>query len=611
MTEHRFSGLGVCAGIAFGKVHLVDRRRVSVPRYHVPLDKVELELERFEAAIVKSEAQLVDLIERAHAADLKEVQMLLEAHAMVLRDEAMRDATRRRIADEFQNAEWALKEEVKQIRQMFDGLDSEYFKERRSDVDVVSERVMRNLVGAETEFLDNLSHDAIVVAYDLSPADTVALARYAAKGFVTETGGRTSHTAILAKAMNVPAVLGVHGIMECAGFGDEILLDGGAGEVILAPTGSVVVRYQKRRRRREKEQDALRADRHLPAQTTDGVRIALLGNIEVSDEIALVLEHGGEGVGLYRTEFLVIERHEMPSVGEHATEYAKVVRELGDRPLVVRTVDIGGDKFVRSASKRDSDPPKKSESNPALGLRAIRISLRDTVPFKAQLKGALLASAEGDVRILLPLITSVCEVRQAKVLLEESKAELRAAGRPFNETIPLGAMIETPAAAAIADLIAAEVDFFSIGTNDLIQYSLAVDRGNDDVSYLYRPSSPAVLRLVKMAVDAGHAAGIEVTVCGEMAGGPFEIPLLLGLGVRSLSMSASSIPLAKRLIRRVSAQECTALVDEVLGLPTADDVEAAVAATIKRWESRRPQSLLTPAIEQSSGSVPVVQVSSK
>lgn len=590
MKEHTYSGLGVCSGIAFGRVHLVDRRRVSVQRYHIDEQKVAHELERLEMAIEKSETQLADLRERASKSKLKEVEMLLEAHAMVLRDQALRDAARENIEREQINAEWALKKAVKKVRDIFDGLDEDYFRERRSDVDLVSDRVLRNLIGAETEFLDNLSDDAIVVAYDLSPADTVALARYAARGFVTETGGRTSHTAILAKAMNVPAVLGVHGIMEAAGSGDEIIVDGAAGKVILGPSATASMRFHTLERRRAKEEAALLADRHLPAETTDGEALALMGNIEVADEIAGVRAQGGDGIGLYRTEFLVIERHRMPSAAEHATEYTRVVREMGGGSVTIRTIDIGGDKFVRTSSRTPSEPPGPAVANPALGLRAIRYSLRDPDTFRAQLRGILQASAEGPVKCLIPFVTGVEEIVRAKEVLQEAREELDKAGKPYDKAMPVGVMIETPAAVWIADLLAAHVDFFSIGTNDLIQYALAVDRGNDDVAYLYRPSSPAILRMLKHVSDVASQHGVPVAVCGEMAADPFHVPLLVGLGIRDLSMTAYSIPLVKRLVRRVSAKECRALAVRALKLATSDEVEREVARTVHAWDAIRREA---------------------
>lgn len=585
MTPQRFRGLGVCAGIALGKVHVVDRRRVSVPHYHLPPERREKELERLEAAILASERQLLELKRRAQDSNLREVEMLLEAHAMVLRDEAFRTATRDRILNEGQNAEWALKKTVRKIKQIFDGLDQDYFRERRSDVDVVGDRLLRNLVGAEVELLDNLSVDAVVVAYDLSPADTVALARYAAKAFVTETGGRTSHTAILARALGVPCVLGVHGIMDAAGTGDEIVVDGSAGEVVLRPTKAMQSRFRGTEKRRQREEQALLADRHLTAETTDGVPIKLLGNIEVAKEAEAVIAHGGAGIGLYRTEFLIIERPNIYSARDHQEAYLQVVRVLEGRELTIRTVDIGGDKFVR----RSNPPPPfggltsdlPAQYSPDLGLRAIRLSLSEVPRFKEQLKGILAASAEGRVRILLPFVTAVEEVRKTRELIEEAKRELTAEGRPFDPALPLGIMIETPGAVWIADVLAKEVDFFSIGTNDLIQYALAIDRANEDVAYLYRPCHPAVLRMLRAIATAAAAHGTPVTVCGEMAGDPFHLPLLLGLGLRTLSMTATAIPLVKRLARRLAVTDCERLVAEAIDLSTAADVENAVARHLR------------------------------
>jgi phosphotransferase system enzyme I (PtsI) len=592
LSQQQFRGLGVCAGIAFGRVHVVDRRRVSVPRYHLDKEKREKELERLENAIVTSEKQFAELRRRARESSLREVDMLLDAHTLVLRDEAFRNATRDRIMNEGQNAEWALKDTVRKIKQIFDGLDQDYFRERRSDVDIVGDRLLRNLVGAEVDLLNNLSEDAIVVAYDLAPADTVALARYCTKAFVTETGGRTSHTAILARALNIPSVLGVHGIMDVAGSGDEIVVDGNAGEVVLRPTRAVQSRFRGAERRRQREEQALLADRELPAVTADGERVKLLGNIEVAAEIETVLTHGGEGIGLYRTEFLIIEQPNIYAASDHYEAYHQVVSKIEGREVTIRTVDIGGDKFVRrantalitqnGASNHDtstSDLP--APHNPALGLRAIRLSLNDVPRFKEQLKGILLASAEGNVRVLLPFVTGVEELRKAREILDDAKRDLRDQNRRFDQDIAVGVMIETPGAVWLADLLAKEADFLAIGTNDLIQYALAIDRANEDVAYLYQPCHPAVLRMIQAVCNAAKAQDTPVSVCGEMAGDPFHIPLMIGLGLRSLSMTATSIPLVKRLIRTLSALECKQLVDHALTLPTAADVQAEVVQWLK------------------------------
>ena len=589
MTTERFRGLGVCPGIAFGKVHIVDRRRVAVPHYHLAEDRRELELQRLEHAITASEQQFERLQSRSEAAGLDQVGVLLQAHAMILRDTELRDATRRRITDEGKNAEWALKETIKHLKRLFDRLDQDYFKERRSDIDFVGDRILRNLIGAETDLLDNLSADAIVVAYDLSPADTVNLARYQARAFVTEGGGPTSHTAILARAMNVPCVLNARGVMNVAGSGDEIIVDGQAGQVVLQPDDQVRGQFQRLLKRRQAEEQALLRDRDLPSETRDGVEIELLGNIEVSQEIATVMANGAEGIGLYRTEFLYLERPSLQGAMGHFDVYSEVVRGMQGRPVTIRTVDVGGDKFVRksdgsgAALAASAPTPVEDHANPALGLRAIRLSLKHPGPFREQLEGILRASAVGRVQCLLPMVTTLEELRTSKQVIQELQEELRQQGVAFDEELAIGVMIETPAAAVIADLLARECDFFAIGTNDLIQYALATDRGNRDVAYLYRPCHPAVLRILRGICETGEECGVPVSVCGEMAADPFHIPLLLGLGIRRLSMTASSIPIVKRMLRRLEVKACEALVADALQMATAGDVEEALTQRLRTW----------------------------
>lgn len=574
-----FAGLGVCGGIALGRVQIVDRRRVAVPRYRLKPGKLEAELERFEGAVRASEQQIVELRDRAARTSMREVEALLEAHATILRDQVLHDATRETIRAEQINAEWALSNVVRKIRELFDGLDESYFRERRSDVEVVGDRLLRNLVGADTELVKNLPPDAVVVAHDLSPGDTVALARYAVKGFVTEVGARTSHIAIFARSMGIPAVVGVHGIVERAGTGDRVVVDGGHGTVVLRPTPAEQSRFRAAERRRQKAEAALLVDRHLPSETRDGVAVELLGNIEVPEEIDAVLANGGVGIGLYRTEFLVIERRRFPTEEEHLKEYADLVGRMGGRPVTVRTIDVGSDKFVTEAEARG----RPRGENPALGLRAIRYSLRERDTFVAQLRAALIASGLGPLRLLFPLVTSLEELRAAKALVAEVRAELEAGGVPVAPHVELGVMIETPAAVVLADALARECDFFSVGTNDLIQYALAVDRRNDDVGYLYNPAAPSVVRLLDLVARAARRAGIGLHVCGEMAADPYCVPLLLGLGFRSLSMSPPAIPTVKRLVRRASIADCEALAARALEAVTAAEVDAAINATVESW----------------------------
>lgn len=575
-----FRGLGVSSGVAFGRVQLVDRRRLSVPRQRLQPMEIAPEVQRFERAIQTSEVQLRELRGKAAQSGLSDVATLLEAHALMLRDEHLAEATKERIKLDGVNAEWALRLSMRSLRDIFDGLDDDYFRERRTDVDLVGDRLMRNLVGEEVDPLRAFPEDAVVVAYALSPADTVTLYRSAVRGFVTESGGPTSHLAILARDMSIPAVVGVTGVVEQVGTGDEIVLDGDSGEVVLRPTPEVRSRFMLVERARQARDQELLGERGLPSETTDGELVTLLGNIEVPDEVPIVLERGGEGIGLYRTEFMVLEKQRMPDADEQRVEYERVLERLRGRPLTIRTIDLGGDKLARVTAQTGLGA---TVLNPALGLRALRLAARDPAGLAAQLEAVLLASAHGPLRLLLPFVTGVEEVRAVKRRLAELQDQLRAAGRPTAPRVPIGVMIETPAAVEVADLLAREVDFFSVGTNDLIQYTLAVDRSNEDVAHLYRPCHPAVIRVLDRVVAVAKQAGIGLTVCGEMAAQPLHTPLLIGLGVRSLSLNAPSIPRVKRVIRRVSAPDCAALAQRVLQFSTADEVEQALRVALETW----------------------------
>lgn len=570
MRTRTFRGVGVCPGIAFGRVHLVDRRRVTVPHYHVAHVEREREKERFERAVELSQAQLEGLEQRAGQSGLSQVEALLSAHGMILRDAALRDTTIKRIMDDGQNAEWAMQETVRQIKGLFERLEEDYFRERRSDVDIVSDRVLRNLVGEATDLLDHVSDDAIIVAYDLSPADTVALAKFAALAFVTEHGGRTSHTAILARALDVPCVLSTDGIMRYAGSGDAIIVDGERGEVVLRPTVETTASYEALARRRHEESEALLADRDKRAETKDGVHIALLGNVEVSPEIQPLLEKGAEGIGLYRTEFLRIEEPDLAGVEGHARAYRRVVEAMGGLEVTIRTLDEGGDKDFG-----EHEIPKTS-TNPVLGLRAIRKSLANHDTFSEQLEGIVTASRYGPVRLLLPFVTSLDEVREAKRLIEAASARVEAEGGPLPRPLPVGVMIETPAAAMIVDHLLREVDFLSVGTNDLLQFLLAADRTNDEVNTRFDVTHPAVLRVLANIAAAARAAKKPVTVCGEIAGDPAHAAILIGLGFESLSMTGGSIPLVKRAIQSLDASECRAAVREACTLGTSREVRACL-----------------------------------
>ncbi|MBI4820253.1 MAG: phosphoenolpyruvate--protein phosphotransferase [Deltaproteobacteria bacterium] len=585
MSSTLYRGLGVSPGLAVGVVHVIDRRRVAIPRHHVTSERIPVERARLLAAVAASERQLEAVRGKAGFVEpegrrsegrresigpmASEIDLLLKAHILMLRDPMLLDAALIRISDEKKNAEWALRDALREIRGMFDDIEHDYFRERRSDVDMVGDRILRNLVGEDTDILANLPDNAVIVAYDLSPADAIALVRSKGKAFVLEEGGRTSHMAILARAARAPAVLGVRGIMAAAGSGDEVAVDGHAGVVVLDPDERDLVDLRGRRDREAEKEAKLLGVRDLLAETTDGERVELLGNVEVADELPSLLDNGAEGIGLFRTEFMVLAKRRLPTLAEHVAEYRQLVQTLHPRPVTVRTVDVGADKLPNA-------DPRNKVRNPALGLRGIRASLRDPGPFKDQLRGILEASAFGRVRLLLPLISTVSEVRRTKELLEEVKAELTREGVAFDPDLPLGVMIETPSAVVIADMLAAEADFFSIGTNDLIQYSLAADRQDPDVGALVSPAEPSVLRMIRMVVDAARERGRPVSVCGEVASDPFYVPLLVGLGVRSLSMSPQAIPLAKQVIRRISAKECAQLASSAMECTTAVEVERKV-----------------------------------
>jgi phosphoenolpyruvate-protein phosphotransferase (PTS system enzyme I) len=436
----------------------------------------------------------------------------------------------------------------------------------------VVERVLRTMVGEKQEPLSKIDGKVIVVAHDLSPADILQIDKSKVIGFITDLGGKTSHSAILARAFEIPAVVGLEQITSEVEDGETVIIDGATGIVIVNPDQQAFREYLERKQRYEYLERELLKLRDLPALTVDGHRMRLKGNIEFRDEIQAINRHGGEGVGLYRTEMLFFNRESLPCEEEQFEAYSAIVKEMAPHPVTIRTLDIGGDKLL--AGQHLSD-----EMNPALGVRAIRLSLRDPETFKAQLRAVLRASAFGEVRIFFPMVSGLAEVRAAKVLFEEAKDELR--GRhPFDENLQVGIMIEIPSAVMIADILAQEVDFFSVGTNDLIQYSLAIDRTNEHLSSLYEPLHPAVLRSLKIVVDAAHAAGIEACICGEMAGEPEYLPVLLGLGFDELSMNAVSIPRVKKILRRCSMADAKEVASRVLTYSTAAEAETYLKGEI-------------------------------
>jgi phosphotransferase system enzyme I (PtsI) len=572
-------GIAASPGIVIGRCWSVDRRRVRTPKRRLGPDEVEGELARFRTALELSDLQLSEVREKVGKAEgpagSAEHTAIIDMHRMMLKDEMLVLEATRLIRDERLNAEWAVKRAVRKIKSAFHEQADEYFKERRADVDFVGERIIKNLLGQAPDVDELPPEGAIIVAHDLSPADT-ALLLHERKvgGFVTEAGAKTSHTAIVARALEVPAVVGVGKVTSLVDRGDWVVVDGTRGVVVINPTAGERSEYEAARARwRANEEDLLRT-RDLPARTQDDVTVRVAGNIEFVEEVPSLLSHGGEAIGLYRTEFLFLGRTDLPSEEEHYQNYRQVLEAVAPRPVTIRTFDLGGDKLPAGM--------RIAAENPALGLRAIRYCLRQPEMFRTQLRALLRASVHGNLKIMFPMISGVAELRAARRALEDARAELAAEKVPMKAEVPIGIMIELPSAALIADRLARECDFFSIGTNDLIQYTIGIDRQNKDVAYLYKPLHLAVLRMLELIGTAARQAGIPVSMCGEMAGEPVNALVLIGLGVSELSMNGPSIPVVKRVIRAAKAGDGRALVARLLALTTADDIEREVRAEMAR-----------------------------
>jgi phosphotransferase system enzyme I (PtsI) len=561
-------GIAASPGIAVGRVWTIDRRKVKTPRRDLEPAEVEPEAVRLRQALALSDRQLAAVREKVKRHQGTEHTAIIDMHRVMLKDELLVLEAERLIREERVNAEWAVKRAIRKIKAAFDDVVDPYFKERRADVEYVGERIIRNLMGETADVEELPPEGAVVVARDLSPADTALLLHERkVAAFVTDLGTQTSHTAIVARALGVPAVVGVARASQSAARGDWIVVDGARGMVVLNPSPAERDDYQGARKRYLASERELLSTRDLPAATLDGVRVRLVGNIEFAEEVESLLAHGGEGIGLYRTEFLFLGRSDLPGEEEHYQNYRQILEALAPRPVTIRTFDLGADKLPAGV--------RAHAENPALGLRALRYCLRQPDLFRAQLRGLLRAAPCGNLKVMFPMVSGLAELRAAKRSLLDAADELRREGRTV-EPPPIGIMVELPSAALIADRLAQECDFLSIGTNDLIQYTLAVDRQNKDVAYLYRPLHLAVLRTLTLICDAGKRAGIPVSMCGEMAGEPLYALVLLGLGLSELSMNGPSIPLVKRVMRAARASDGRALLDRLLELTDDDDIDRAV-----------------------------------
>jgi phosphotransferase system enzyme I (PtsI) len=575
-SEIRFQGLGVSPGLARGKVFIVRPEAQTTPDYPIEEKDLPHEVARFEAALLQTRNQIHEMQVRiAEAIGAKDAS-IFDAHLLVVEDRTLIDETLRTLHQDRRNIESVFEQVASRYASLLEQIDDPYLRERALDVHDVTNRVVRNLVGHSGQSLSDIDYPHILLAHNLTPSDTALLNRQYVLGFATDAGSRTSHTAIMARSLNIPAIVGLHEASTSLETGAEVLLDGYHGLLVLNPGEQTLREYQELERRKERVEAGLVNLRETASTTADGHHLVLSANIELPEDIPLVKASGAEGVGLYRTEFFYLNRGDLPNEEQQYENYRRVASEILPHSIIIRTLDLGGDKAIGSLHM-------PSEMNPFLGWRAIRFCLERVDVFKVQLRAILRASALGNVRMMYPLISGIEEVRHANRILEECKAELRAEGRDFNEKMQVGVMIEVPSAALVASHLAREVDFFSIGTNDLIQYSIAVDRVNERIAHLYEPTHPAILRLIKMVVEAAHAAGIWAGVCGEMASEVTLTPLLLGLGVDELSAGAALVPRVKRAVQSLEMKVCRDLVARTLEMDTAGDILTECEAIARQY----------------------------
>ncbi|PIE66662.1 MAG: phosphoenolpyruvate--protein phosphotransferase [Deltaproteobacteria bacterium] len=558
-------GIGGSPGICIGKAYLLDKEGVAVvDKFVINEASLPAEIGRFKTAVKKAREALQGIIDRTPE-EFRQHAQILETHILLLEDKMIYDRIIEVIEKERVNAEWALKKVVSLVKPMFENMTDNYLRQRAEDISHVSDRIMENLVGVEHENIARIDKRVILVARDLSPAETSQIQLERIKGFVTNRGGRSSHTSIIARTLEIPAVLGLGNATSTIKNEDIIIVDGESGIVVVNPTEKTLLNAEERRERWEIQKALLVRKSYLPAQTRDGSRISVMGNIELPEEVVSVLDHGGDGIGLYRTEFQYLSRLDFPGEDMLFEKYKDVIEVMGSRPVTIRTLDINGDKAVNYIHETP-------EENPALGLRAIRYCLKKPEIFKTQLRAILRAAAFGNVRILIPMISGPEEVQQTLQILDEVAQSLEKDGLPHKRNVPVGIMIEVPSAVICADILAEMVDFFSIGTNDLIQYTLAIDRGNRHVAHLNQHLHPAILWMIRRTCDVAHQKGIKTYMCGEMAGDAMYAPILLGLGVDELSMNPQAIPRVKNTIRSLDLNDINEFIDEILRLKTADDV---------------------------------------
>ncbi len=567
MKTRRFHSHATSPGIVIGTAHRMDNRGSPFARTWIRDQDIEEEIIKFRQAVQKAKEQLSHVQAKMCRYSGHDQIKIIESYRMFLQDDMLVATTIEQIRDHKINAEWALDKTLAQLKLSFLNVDEEYFRERQQDIDYVGRRLMDNLIGSpDISFSDIPDGEVILIVHDLSPAEVASIPREKSRGFVMEGGGETSHTAIISRALEIPAIFGLHGIFEDVDEGEMLILDGIKGVLIASPSKKELDQYRAIQKRYEALEKILLDEVDLPAETKDGFRINIEANMELIEEIPSLLDHGAEGIGLYRTEYLFLNRLDEPSEEEQYENYVAVLRQLGDRPVTIRTIDLGGDKLSIAQTY-------EVQQNPALGLRAIRLCLKELPLFKTQLRALLRASLHGHVRILLPMISNLDELRQVRKILKDVKKELDEKDEPYRKDVPVGIMIEVPSAVFMARELAQEADFFSIGTNDLIQYGLAIDRANEQVADLYNPYDPAILRMIGQVVSAAKEAGISVSICGELAGDPLAITLMVGFGLNSLSMNPISISRVKKLLRSITREQAEKILEEALSLESAADIE--------------------------------------
>ncbi|MDI3412369.1 phosphoenolpyruvate--protein phosphotransferase [Bacillus sonorensis] len=565
-------GIGASADIAIAKAYRLEEPDLTVEKKNI--SDLEAEVNRFEQAIENSKQELETIKNHALKELGEDKAEIFSAHLLVLSDPELLNPIKDKIKSDSVNAEFALKETADMFVSMFESMDNEYMKERAADIRDVTKRVTGHLLGVEIPNPSLISEEVIIVSGDLTPSDTAQLNRRFVKGFTTDIGGRTSHSAIMARSLEIPAVVGTKAVTKEIQNGVTVIVDGINGDVIIDPSQDVISQYEQKHQKFLEQKAEWAKLVNEPTVTNDGHHVELAANIGTPDDVKGVLENGGEAVGLYRTEFLYMGRDQLPTEEEQFDAYKTVLERMGGKSVVVRTLDIGGDKELPYL-----ELPK--EMNPFLGYRAIRLCLDEQEIFRTQLRALLRASTYGNLKIMFPMIATVNEFRQAKAVLLEEKEKLQAEGHQVSDDIEVGMMVEIPATAVIADQFAKEVDFFSIGTNDLIQYTMAADRMNEQVSYLYQPYNPAILRLITLVIEAAHKEGKWVGMCGEMAGDEIAIPILLGLGLDEFSMSATSILPARTQISKLSKKETESFKEQILSMSTTEEVVQFVKENFK------------------------------